>query len=467
MNSRKQLHAALGSFDRLPGQAGREFWRSLDELADDPSFQKLMMHEFPAQASVWPDSLSRRKFLSLMGASLALAGLSGCSVRPAPSTQVVPYVNRPEELIPGRPLFFATAFTHGGEGMGVLVESHEGRPTKIEGNPDHPGSRGATDVFAQASILSLYDPDRAQTVTHHAQPRTWDEAANVLRTAIDQQRPKQGSGLRLLTGAVLSPTLGVQLDRLLAELPQARRHVWEPVHADGALQASERAFGRPLDVVYDFSQADVIVSLDADFLIHGPGHLRHARDFIDRRRMPTVEDQAAAATMNRLYVVEPAISCTGAKADHRLAVRDGEIAIIAQRLATRLGVAGVESGPQLQHDRWIAAVADDLNAHRARSLVIAGHRQPAAVHLLAAAMNDRLGNVGSALRYIEPIEWRPTERSASLGELIEAADRGEVETLLILDANPAYTAPADAAFLDRLQKVPLRIAMGLYRDETA
>ncbi len=363
-------------------------------------------------------------------------------------------------------MFYATAMTHGGEAIGVLVESHEGRPTKIEGNPGHPGSLGATDIFAQGSILSLYDPDRAQTVTHRGQTRTWDEASEVLRAAINKQRANGGSGLRLLTGAVLSPTLGDQLEGLLKEFPQAKRHVWEPVHNDAAYRAAQSAFGRPLEPLYDFTKADVVVSFDADFLFSGPGHVRYANDFIERRRAPTSEQDAATAAMNRLYVVELAISCTGAKADHRLALRDADIASLAARLGNKLDIFDAAQSA-VDQEAWISAVADDLNSHRGRSLVVAGPRQPEAIHLLVMAINERLGNVGATVRYIEPVEWRSADRTASLRELTQDVDRGDVELLVMLDTNPVYTAPADFNFAERLKRVPLCVAMGLYEDETS
>src|SRR5438309_3205217 len=223
MNTRKNLAAELVAFqERLGPALGKKYWRSLEELADSEAFQELMRREFPEQASIWPDSLSRRQFLTLMGASLALAGVTGCSVRPAPSINMAPYVRAPEEIIPGKPLFFATAMTLGGTAVGLLVESHLGRPTKIEGNPDHPASLGATDLFNQASILTLYDPDRSQTVTQLGKTRTWDEALAAIRSAMEKQRARRGAGLRLLTETVVSPTLSEQLHELLKAFPEAK-----------------------------------------------------------------------------------------------------------------------------------------------------------------------------------------------------------------------------------------------------
>src|SRR5438445_3444652 len=245
MTSRTDLSPELHAIQqRLDGSQGKRYWRSLEELADTEAFQELMRREFPEQADIWPHSLSRRQFLTLMGASLALAGLSGCSVKPAPSINFAPYVRPPEEAIPGKPLFFATTMTLAGEAVGLLVESHLGRPTKIEGNPDHPASRGATDLYHQASILTLYDPDRSQTVTYLGQTRTWDEALTALRNAMKEQRQRRGAGLRLLTESVVSPSLAQQLEDLLKQFPGATWHQYEPLGRDAARRGMEMAYGR-------------------------------------------------------------------------------------------------------------------------------------------------------------------------------------------------------------------------------
>ena len=446
--------------------SAKQYWRSLEELAGSEAFEEVMRREFPEQAAVWPDGVSRRQFLTLMGASLALAGLSGCSVKPAPSTEIVPYVDQPEDVVPGKPLFYATAMAFAGSAVGLLVESHTGRPTKVEGNPDHPASRGATDIFHQASVLTLYDPDRAQTVTQLGRTHTWGEALAAIRAAMQKQRGSRGAGLRVLSETIVSPTLGEQLENLLKDFPKAKWHVYEPIHRDMAWRGAQMAFGEPVNPVYDFQQADVVLSLDADFLQCGPGNLRYAADFMDRRRVRTTAKDAHKAQMNRLYVVETSVSCTGAKADHRLALPAGEIEGLARALAAKLGVAagGNVTGPL---DKWASIVAKDLEAHRGRCLVLAGERQPPAVHLLAHALNDRLGNVGKTVNYTAPIDARPGKRTESLRELVRDMERGRVELLVILGGNPVYTAPADLQFAKYLEKVPLRVRHGLYVDETS
>jgi molybdopterin-containing oxidoreductase family iron-sulfur binding subunit len=468
MNTRKDLDAKLSAIERRLGSAqGKRYWRSLEELAESEAFQELLRGEFPQQADVWPDSLSRRKFLTLMGASLALAGLGGCGVQPAPSRELVPYVDSPEEVVPGRPLFFATTMTHAGAGVGLLVESHMGRPTKVEGNPDHPGSRGATDLYHQASVLTLYDPDRAQTVTCAGQTRTWGEFLAAIREALQKQRDRRGAGLRLLTDTVVSPTLARQIEDLLQDLPEAQWHVWEPLHRDAAWGAAQTAFGEPVQAVYDFTKADVVLSWDADFLQCGPGNLPYAADFMARRRVRTAVPDAAAAAMNRLYVAETAVTCTGAKADHRLPLWGSQIEVFARGVARRLGIAVAGEAPSGWQEKWIVAVAKDLDAHRGRSLIVAGDRQPVVVHLLAHALNDRLGNVGHTVNYIAPIDARPGQRTQSLRDLDRDMQQGRVEMLVILGGNPVYTAPADVDFVGHLEKVSLRIHHSLAPDETS
>lgn len=473
MNPRKDLAPRLAALqERLGGTRGKKFWRTLEELAESEAFQELLRQEFPAQADLPPEPMSRRRFLTLMGASLALAGLSGCSVRPAPSGTLVPYVRAPEEVVPGRPLFFATAMTLGGAGVGLLVESHMGRPTKIEGNPDHPASLGATSPFHQASILTLYDPDRSQAVTHLGQTATWEDAETALRAALERQRPRRGAGLRLLTETVVSPTLAGQIQALLDAFPEAKWHQYEPLARDNAHRAALLAFGEPVNTFHRFHdlerderRADVVLSLDADFLTCGPDHLRCTAEFMAGRKVRTTAANAGQAQMNRLYLIESDVTCTGVKADHRLAVRPSAIENIARAIATRLGVpAGGDAGP---HRRWVDAVARDLERHRGRCVVLAGDRQPPAVHLLAHALNHRLGNVGQTVLHTAPVAARPIDQAASLAELVEDMTQGRVEVLAILGGNPAYTTPADLRFLERMDRVPLRVHLSLYEDETS
>src|SRR5687767_13865257 len=256
---------------KLEGSRGREYWRSLEAVAETPEFKEYLHREFPQNASEWLDPVGRRGFLKLMGASLALAGVTACTRQP--DEAIVPYVRQPEELAPGKPLFYATAMPFAGSGVGLLVESHEGRPTKIEGNPDHPSSLGATDLFAQAAILGLYDPDRSQTVTHLGEIRSFDAFVAAMRTVTDAQQAGGGAGLRILSETVSSPTLAAQMTELLARFPQAKWVQYEPFGRHNAREGSRLAFGDYADAQYAVDQADVILSLDSDFLNAGHGWL--------------------------------------------------------------------------------------------------------------------------------------------------------------------------------------------------
>ena len=441
---------------RLAGLEGRAYWRSLEELSDTPEFRQYVHQEFPAQASEFNDPAGRRQFLKLMGASLALAGVSACTRQPP--EKIVPYVRQPEEIIPGRPLFFATAMPLGGVGMPVLAENHMGRPTKLEGNPEHPASLGATDVLAQASVLTLYDPDRSRNVIGRGEVKTWSAMIQAVNTALAPERAKGGAGVRILTEPVSSPSLVDQMDAFLAAMPQAKWHQWDPVY--GVPQGG----APPVSALYRFDRADVVVSLDADFLGFGPTSVRYTKDFSSRRRMGTPSDQ-----LNRLYAVEPVPTVTGANADHRLALKAREILPFASSLAAALGVAGATAStlPNDIASRWIPAIAKDLGAHRGTSVVVAGEHQPAVVHALARAMNQALGNVGATVTYDAPVAVTPADGGASLTELVNDMAAGRVQVLFVLGPNPIFTAPADLDFRAAFEKVPLRVHLGLYHDETA
>ncbi|HXW93146.1 MAG TPA: TAT-variant-translocated molybdopterin oxidoreductase [Terriglobales bacterium] len=447
---------------RLAETTGPEYWRSLEELAGSAQFREMIRGEFPQGASEWLDSVSRRGFLRLMGASLAMAGMTACTKQPL--EPIVPYVRQPEDVVPGRPLFYATAFSLGGYASPVLVESHLYRPTKIEGNDKHPASLGGTDVFAQASILGLYDPDRSQTHLYLNQVRTWGNFVEAIRGPLHSQKAVEGSGIRILTRTVSSPSLADQLARMLELYPQAKWHVYEPINRDNVYAGAQLAFGQPVDTQYRLENADVIVSLDADFLYGGfPGITRYARDFAKRR-------DPDGGEMSRLYALESTPSSTGAKADHRVPMRASEIEGFARALAAALGFnPGAGTLPHEPEVRLVGAIARDLEAHRSRTVVIPGDHQSPVVHALAHAINQALGNVGNTVIYTDPVNARPVNQTASLRELVADMRAGKVDMLLILGGNPAYDAPADLGFADALKNtsVPFRLHLGLYQDETA
>ncbi len=452
----KQLDRATVE-QQLAETKGPEYWRSLEELAGSPEFREMMHREFPKGASEWLDAVSRRGFLQLMGASLAMAGMTGCTKMPV--EEIVPYVRQPEQVIPGRPQFYATAFTLSGYANPLLVESHLGRPTKIEGNPQHPASLGGTDIFAQASILGMYDPDRAQSVTHLGDVDSWASFSNAIRGPLAIQKSLSGAGIRILTPTISSPTFKDQMQAFLAMYPQAKWHVYEPINRDNALEGAKLAFGQPVETRYDFSKADVIVSLDADFLYAGfPGNTRYIRDFASRRN-PDAE-------MSRLYVIESTPSSTGVKADHRLPVRATEVFEVAKLMGER---RQGQHGPVHDASDFAVTTYADLVNHRGAGVVIVGDHQLPEVHALAHAMNAALGNVGKTVFYTDPVSASPVNQIDSIKELVTDMRAGKVDLLVILGGNPVYDAPADLNFADALKssKVAMRVYLGLYQNETA
>src|ERR1700723_3887976 len=446
---------------KLAQEDGKRFWQSIDQLAETKEYREFLENEFPHDPEKDKEGINRREVLKLAAASAALAGLSACTKMP--TQKIVPYVKPPEEIIPGRPLFYATSMPLAGVAAGLLVESHMGRPTKIEGNPEHPGSLGGTDVFAQAATLGMYDPDRSQTVVFEGRINSWA----AFLTAMGNEKAAMsadGSGLRILTDTVTSPTFAAQISALLKKLPAAKWHQYEPCGRDNSREGAKLAFGKPVNTVYRLDQADVIVSLDADFVSSGPGHVRYAREFASRRVI-----DGTNANLNRLYVVESMPSSTGAVADHRKALRAGDIEAFARELASASGVAGASASGAAASKipaEWTRAVAKDLAAHRGASLVIAGEEQPPAVHALAHAMNAALGNVGKTVYYTDPLEVDPTNGMESLRDLVSDMKAGKVDVLLILGGNSVYDAPVDFDFGPALLSVKLRIHSGLYYDET-
>ncbi|HEU5014438.1 MAG TPA: TAT-variant-translocated molybdopterin oxidoreductase [Roseiflexaceae bacterium] len=448
---------------RLANAHGKQFWRSLDELAETEEFRTFLHREFPAGVSELRDPRSRRSFLKLMGAAFAMAGLSACAS--GPREKIVPYVDPPTgNVTPGQPVYYSTAMPQGGFGLGVLAESHIGRPTKIEGNPDHPASLGATDVFAQASVLSLYDPDRAKTVTRYSDVSTWEAFLSTMNGRLATLRANQGAGMHILTETITSPTLGAQMQALLQAFPQARWYQYDPFGLDNVREGAQLAFGQYVNTTYNFAKAARMLALDADFLSNLPGSLRYAREFIDGRRVSAGHNQ-----MNRLYAVESMPTITGAMADHRLPLRASQVEPFARAVAQALGVnvGGQVAAPEGVPAGWIDTMVRDLQQHKGASIVIAGVEQPPVVHALAHAMNQALGNVGATVVYTQPVEVNPVNQLNSLRELAQAMNAGQVNTLLIVECNPVLTAPVDFNFGDLLRKVEFTVHMSPYFEETS
>ena len=410
------------------------------------------------------DPKGRRNFLKLMSASLALAGVGACTRQPPES--IVPYVRQPEDLVPGRPLFFASAIPLGGVARPVLVESHMGRPTKIEGNPEHPASLGATDVLTQARRARALRPrslaDRRRIAARFGRG---PPVRAAMQAALGPQKASQGAGLRILTEPITSPSLAELVATVLKDYPQAQWHQYDPVAGDGERLGLRQASGTAGNAIYHLDKADVVVSLDADFLGAGPAMVRYTHDFVDRRRV-TKESTG----MNRLYAVESSPTLTGVKAEHRLPLRASDIEGFCEE-----SCGGRRRSPADRPARSEPARREVDRRRQPRTcrriaagrVVMAGDYQPAAVHALARAMNQALGNVGTTVTYGPAIEPNPISQHASLAELATAMDAGQVQVLVILGNNPVFTAPAELKFAERLGKVSLVVYLSLYLDETA
>ncbi|MDF2693045.1 MAG: Molybdopterin oxidoreductase, iron-sulfur binding subunit [Labilithrix sp.] len=418
-----------------------------------------------ALAEAASDPVARREFLARMGAAIALAGLSGCTR--APNQEIVPYVVQPPEVTPGVPRHYATATTLDGYATGVVVESHEGRPTKVEGNPEHPASLGAASVFDQASVLSLYDPTRARAATAHGSIVGWELVARVLREG--RWTKDGGRGLHILLEPTSSPTVVRLLETIHERLPRAVVSFHSPTSPRNAWEGARIVFGRILEPRLSLEHADVIVALDADLLGAGPASLRLARQFADRRDVHTPAD-----TMNRLYVVEALYSITGAGADHRLRVRASDVRAVAAALAVAVGLPALPGGlpsaltaPAEPYRGWIEAVARDLRAHRGRSVVVAGDAQPPEVHALAHAINAALENLGATVTLGTPPIFEAGGSAHGLDELAGALAAGEVDTLVVSASNPVYTSPAARDLGALFARARQSVYLGHYEDETA
>jgi MoCo/4Fe-4S cofactor protein with predicted Tat translocation signal len=441
--------------EKLAGGDGPRFWRSLDAVADSAEFRAYLAAEFPS-ASRLAAAPERRGFLKLMAASFALGGLTACGAGSGRDYEV-PYVNQPERIVPGTDLSYASSAVFDGFGNGILVTTRNGRPLKIEGNPDHPWSRGGTDVLAQASVLGLYDPFRSQAVQHLGRPSSWAAFRADLQAQMPAWRESQGEGLALLTGPVTSPTLAAQIARLQAAYPGLRWHVGAGASRDGLYAGARQAFGRPLETIPDFDRARAIVALDGDFLDLGPGQVGLSRRWIDARRAAYADGRLLT-----LHAAAPTPTLTSAKADHGVVVPAGRLEDIARDL---LGMAGgaVAPGGDDPVARWTRGAGMALTEARGAGIVTAGLTASPDLHALVHRLNGALGNTGATLRHVAPAA---EQGAGTLAELAEAMGRGTVKALIVLGANPVYEAPGALDFAARMGRVPLKIHAGLYYDET-
>ncbi len=440
---------------------GRTYWQTLEELAESPAFAGIIEREVPR----FRDAMSlidRRRFLQLMAASMALGGLSGCGPEPN-ARQLLPYVEIPEGMVPGRNRYYATAVTQEGYAAGVLIAHQMGRPIKVEGNPDHPASLGSASAIMQASILSLYDPRRSQSIIGNGQINTWEAFVSALYARREQLVPQHGEGLRILTGAVTSPSLTSQIVTLQKQFPAARWHQWEPLHRDSERAAFQKAFGRAVDCRFDVESADVILGIESDLLASAPGALAYARAFAARRR-----PAETGGKMSRIYAIESTPTLLGAKADHHQSLAPDEIGVAMRYLAAAVGAGPKEwTEGTIPHAPWLSAVAEDLKDKRGRAFIHCGREQSPEIHLLGAAINDAIGAYGKTIHWIDPVVSGSGPMHQSVTELASDARAGKVDTLLMLDTNPVYTAPSDLAFADALRRVPFSVSLALHPDETA
>jgi molybdopterin-containing oxidoreductase family iron-sulfur binding subunit len=374
----------------------------------------------------------------------------------------VPYVEAPETVIPGRPKYYATAALMGGYAQPVLGETHVGRPTKLEGNPDHPACLGATDAFTQAALLGLYDPDRSRSPRYMGRPTAWSGLDAALVSQAARLDATAGLGFCLLMGATSSPTIDRQLKTLAQRWPKARWYIHEPAGEERRFEATRLVFGRRLEPRLHLDRAEVLVSLDDDVLGPGPKQTYHARGWTQRR-------QAAqrGEGLCTIWMAEPTPSLTGVMAGRRAIVRPERIPGLVAALASRLGVSA-ETAPSLGEEerQWIEGAAAALEAHRGRCLVAVGHQHDTAVQALGLLINTKLGNIGTTLALAEPSLLQPDE-AATFHDLVRRMEAGEVSSLAVLDCNPAYTAPADLDFAGAMKRVEMRFHAGLYFDETA
>jgi molybdopterin-containing oxidoreductase family iron-sulfur binding subunit len=454
---------------RLDGKSGKRFWKNMDELAETPGFHEMLAEEFPrlagGAANEWVDAVSRRGFLKVMGASFALAGLAGCTKQP--DEPIFPYVKAPEDLILGKPMYFASAFPFPTGAIPVLVKSDAFRPIKVDGNPDHPMSKGKSDVLTQASLLDLYDPDRSKEVLFHGATSGWADFQEAFAKAA--QNSNAGEGIYFLSETITSPTLAAQWKQVQAAYPSAKMVQWEPVNRDAAMAASKAAFGSYMDAQYKLENADVILSLDADFLggIAQPGFLPMAAAYAARHRYE--EGQ----TMNRMYAVETMPTVTGFKAEHRLALKPSQIVELAQDFVamSRPAPEGVDevagtSFSTIESVKFLNALMRDLEASKGKCVVIPGEQASQVVHAAAYALNARFGAIGKTVVYTETVNPMPSEQVADLKALVGDINAGKVQWLVMLGVNPLYSAPVDLEFAAAMAKVPTTVHLGTHVDET-
>lgn len=437
---------------------GKTYWQSLKEISDNPDIQELMQSEDKDDNKGY----SRREFLGLMGASIALAGLSGCR---RPIEKIIPYVIAPEEIVPGIPNFYATSMQRGIDAIGFVVENHEGRPTKIEGNKKHSSSLGKTDSFAQAEILNLYDPDRSKNVMHNGVPASLQDFITAWSELYDKYINNGGEGLVILSEISVAPTFARLKKKFHKTFPKAKWVVYDPISDENIVKGIEIATGKTAVPVYDFEKANVIVALDSDFLLLESGSVKNSMGFANGRRVKSEQDE-----MNRLYVAESAMSVTGGMADHRIKVKNSNIGNFATAIAIELNKQGINipgTGSLTSKNKFdkhfIKEIVADLIKNRGKSLVVAGRTQSTQVHVLVNSINFALGNIGKTVSFYN-IEKDLLPNSSDLADL---SKNSTPSTLIIIGTNPVYSAPKDLRFEELLKKSEHTIQLSSHVDETS
>lgn len=446
---------------------GKEYWRSLEQLSDTPEFHEFLDREFPEGVSELSGKMNRRKFITLMGASMALAGLTACR---KPVEKIVPYVKSPEEIIPGTPQYYATTMPFGLSAYGMLVESHEGRPTKIEGNEKHPSSLGRANVFMQAAVLGLYDPDRSKNPVNNGVRKEWQDFVNYWKKLYSDIDSQKGNGFAILTESFVSPTLYRLKQEFLKKFPNAQWYVYEPVSQRNIFKGLNIATGSTFLPVYKIEKANVILTLDSDFIKTESENIVNSRGFVNGRKVNQKNDP-----MNRLYAVESSYSVTGGMADHRKRLPSLHIEMFLITLIEELKSQGLEikgTDKVKRHDgfkfdqKWIHVLAKDLLSNKEKSLIIAGREQPASVHALVFAVNDALGNNGNTVVYHSPTDAN-LDSPTDLNELVKNLNSGNIKTLAIMGGNPVYNSPVDLKINEALLKAENTIHLSEYFDETS
>ncbi|MBP3191067.1 TAT-variant-translocated molybdopterin oxidoreductase [Natronogracilivirga saccharolytica] len=438
------------------------YWRSLNELAQNEEYRKFAEREFPENATELTDGVSRRNFLQIMGASVALAGLASCR---KPVQKIMPYTRQPEHLVPGKPLFYATAVPFKGNLTGIVVETHEGRPTKIEGNDLHPESKGRTNSRMQAAILDMYDQDRSRKIRQDGSDRSWDDFVSFCNDHFsDTDR-----SIAFISEASSSPSLLRLRGEALDKFPNARWVTFEPYNDESLLSGIHKAFGRRLRPLHHFGKSRITVSLNDDFMLDSDNDIVHIGDFAKSKAIP--EDQNGKPS--RLYVAESNYSLTGSNADHRLRIKSSEIPLFVFALAGKLAdsLDDLEAfsgyGNEFSDHSWISVLAEELLAHQGNSILTAGSEHDPDVHATVAAINFALGNTGETIDYLEVPHLEEDDQNERFSELVGEMNAGNIDTVIMVGANPVFTAPSDLRFNDALEQVQNRLHLSLHYDETS